>query len=251
MSKILSGKVALVTGGSRGLGAVLAETLANQGADVAISYVASADKADAVVDRLKAKGVRAIAIQADQEDTATAGPLVDKVVAELGKLDILIANAAIAVQGKLVDDPTLDAAAFDRQWLVNVLGTVAVTRAAAQRISDGGRIVYIGSGLGTRALFPGVADYAGTKAAIAGYARGVQRDLGPRNITVNVVQPGIMPTDMAAGAAENLPDTMLDMHPIRRIATLEEVASAVSYLVSPAGAYTAGTIIDVSGGVLT
>ncbi len=251
MSKILAGKVALVTGGSRGLGAFLAEMLADQGADVAISYVASAAKADLVVERLKAKGVRAIAIQADQEDTATAGPLVDKVVAELGKLDILIANAAIAVQGKLVDDPTLDAAAFDRQWLVNVLGTVAVTRAAAQRISDGGRIVYIGSGLGARALVPGVADYAGTKAAIAGYARGVQRDLGPRNITVNVVQPGVMPTDMAAGASENLPDGLLDMHPIRRIATLEEVAGAVSYLVSPAGAYTAGTVIDVSGGVLT
>jgi len=251
MSRTLSGKVALVTGGSRGLGAVLAETLADQGADVAISYVASAAKADAVVERLKAKGVRAIAVQADQADTTTAGPLVDKVVAELGKLDILIANAAIAVQGTLVDDPALDAAALDRQWLVNVLGTVAVTRAAAQRISDGGRIVYIGSGLGARALVPGVADYAGTKAAIAGYARGVQRDLGPRNITVNVVQPGIMPTDMAAGAAENLPDAMLDMHPIRRIATLEEVAGAVSYLVGPAGAYTAGAVIDVSGGILT
>lgn len=251
MSRILSGKVALVTGGSRGLGAVLAEMLADQGADVAITYVVSAAQADAVVERLKAKGVRAIAVQADQEDTATAGPLMDTVVAELGKLDILIANAAIAVQGKLVDDPTLDAVAFDRQWLVNVLGTVAVTRAAAQRISDGGRIVYIGSGLGARALFPGVADYAGTKAAIAGYARGVQRDLGPRNITVNVVQPGIMPTDMAAGAADNLPDAMLDMHPIRRIATLEEVAGAVSYLVSPAGAYTAGAVIDVSGGILT
>jgi NAD(P)-dependent dehydrogenase (short-subunit alcohol dehydrogenase family) len=250
MSKILEGKVALVTGGSRGLGVVLAETLADQGADIAISYVASAAKAEAVVEKLKAKGVRAIAIQADQADTATAKPMVERVIAEFGKLDILIANAAIAVQGKTVDDPTLDDAAYDKQWMVNVLGTVAVTRAAARKISDGGRIVFIGSGLGTRALFPGVADYAGTKAAIAGYARGVQRDVGRRNITVNVVQPGIMATDMGAEAAEHLPEALMDMHPIRRIATLEEVAAAVSYLVGPTAGYTAGTVIDVSGGVL-
>ena len=250
MSKTLSGKVALVTGGSRGLGAAVAETLADQGADVAISYVASTGKAKALVEKLKAKGVRAIAIQCDQAETAAARPMVDKVIDELGRLDILINNAAIAVQGKLIDDPTADDAALDRQWMVNVLGTIAVTRAAAQKISDGGRIVFIGSGLGTRALFPGVADYAGTKAAIAGYARGVQRDLGRRNITVNVVQPGIMPTDMADAAAKHLPEALLDMHPIRRIATVEEVAAAVSYLVSPMAGYTGGTIIDVSGGVL-
>lgn len=250
MSKVLQGKVALITGGSRGLGAVLAETLADQGADIAITYAASAAKAEAVVEKVRAKGVRAIAIQCDQADSSAAQPMVEQVVSEFGKLDILINNAAIAVQGKLVDDPTLDGPAFDKQWIVNVLGTVAVTRAAAQKISDGGRIVFIGSGLGTRAIVPGVADYAGTKAAIAGYARGVQRDLGPRNITVNVVQPGIMPTDMAAGAAENFPEAVLDLHPIRRIATIEEVASAVSYLVGPTASYTAGAVIDVSGGVL-
>lgn len=249
MSKVLDGKVALVTGGSRGLGAAIADTLADQGADVAITYVASADKAEVVVERLKAKGVRAVAIQCDQADPTAAKPMVEQVIAAFGRLDILVANAAIAVQGKLTDDLTLDGAAFDKQWMVNVLGTVAVTRASAQAMSDGGRIVFIGSGLGSRALVPGVADYAGTKAAIVGYARGVQRDLGPRNITVNVVQPGIMPTDMAAEAAVNLPDTLMDMHPIRRIATLEEVAGAVSYLVGPNAGYTAGSVIDVSGGV--
>lgn len=250
MSGTLSGKTALVTGGSRGLGAAVAEMLAEQGADVAITYAASSDKAESVVEHLKAKGARAIAIQCDQADRAAVGPMVEKVVAELGTLDILINNAGIAVQGKLVDDPTLDDAAFDSQWMVNVLGTVAVTRAAARKMSDGGRIVFIGSGVGERAIVPGVADYAGTKAAIAGYARGVQRDLGPRNITVNVVQPGIMPTDMAEEAAENFPEAVLDMHPIRRIATVEEVVGAVSYLVSPAASYTAGAVIDVSGGVL-
>ena len=246
MSKVLDGKVAIITGGSRGLGAVLAATLADQGADIAITYAASADKAESVAEVVRAKGVRALAIRCDQADTSAAQPMVEQVVAELGKLDILINNAAIAVQGKLVDD----SAAFDRQWMVNVLGTVAITRAAAQKISDGGRIVFIGSGLGTRAIVPGIADYAGTKAAIAGYARGVQRDLGPRNITVNVVQPGIMPTDMTGEVAENFPQAVIDMHPIRRIATIEEVAGAVSYLVSPAASYTAGAVIDVSGGVL-
>lgn len=250
MSSVLDGKVALITGGSRGLGACLAETLADQGADIAITYVSSSAKAEAVVEKLKAKGVRAIAIRSDQGDPAAAKPLVDEVIANFGKLDILINNAAIAVQGKLVDDPTLDAEAFDRQWMVNVLGSVAVTRAASQKMSDGGRIVFIGSGLGSRVLVPGVADYSGTKAAIVGYARGAQRDLGRRNITVNVVQPGIMPTDMAGGAAENFPDAFMDMHPIRRIATLEEVAAAVSYLVGPNSGYTAGAVIDVSGGLL-
>jgi len=217
MTRTLSGKVVLITGGSRDFGAFLAETLADQGADIAISYVASAARAEAeaVVEKLKAKGVR-----------------------------------AIAVQGNLVADPTLDATAYDRQWMVNVLGSVTITRAAAQKISDGGRIVFIGSGQATRAIVPGVADYAGTKAAISGYARGVQRDLGRRNITVNVVQAGIMATEMAAEAAENFPQAVIDMHPISRIATLEEVAGAVSYLVGPNAAYTAGTIIDVSGGVL-
>ena len=250
MSKILEGKVALVTGGSRGLGVAIAGTLADQGADVAITYAVSSAKAEAVVETLRAKGVRAIAIQCDQADTAAAKPMVEKVMAEFGKLDILINNAAIAVQGKLVDDPTLDGAAFDKQWMVNVLGTVAVTRAAAQKISDGGRIVFIGSGIASRVIVPGVADYEGTKAAIVGYARGVQRDLGRRNITVNVVQPGIMATDMAAEAAENFPDAVMDMHPIRRIATVEEVAAAVSYLVGPTAGYTAGTVIEVSGGLV-
>lgn len=250
MSSKLKGKVALVTGGSRGLGTAIAEALADQGADVAISYAASAAKAEAVVERLKAKGVRVLAIQADQGDLATAGPLVDQVVAHFGKLDILVNNAAIAVQGRTVDDPALETAEYDRQWQVNVMGVVALTRAASRRLSEGGRIIFIGSGLGSRVPFPGVADYSGTKAAIAGYAKGVQRDLGPRNITVNVVQPGIMLTDMGAAAASKLPDAVMDAHPIRRVATVEEVAAATVFLAGPDAGYIAGSIVDVSGGFL-
>ncbi len=251
MSNVLKGKVALVTGGSRGLGAVMAEALAHQGADVAISYVASAEKAEAVVEKLKAKGVRALAIQSDQADPATAKPLVEKVVAHFGKLDILVNNAAIVVKGQTVDDPALDTVALDRQWQVNVMGVVATTRAAAPVLSDGGRIIFIGSLNGTHTLVPGVADYAGTKAAINGYARGVARDLGGRNITVNVVQPGAMPTDMMVEVFGSTvaPDALLDLHPIRRIATLEEVSALVCFLAGPNAGYMSGGVIDVAGGL--
>ncbi|WP_226581383.1 SDR family oxidoreductase [Acuticoccus sediminis] len=248
MSMEFKGKVALVTGGSRGLGATTAAALAARGADIAISYVASVEKAEAVVRTLEETGVRAIAIRSDQADPSAARPLVDAVVSHFGRLDILVNNAAIAVQGQTVDDPALRDEELDRQWRINVLGAVATTRAAARALSDGGRIVFVGSGLGSRVPFPGVADYAGTKAAIVGYAKGVARDLGPRNITVNVVQPGIMPTDMAAAVADNLPEAVMDLHAIRRIATLDEVAAAVCFLAGPTADYITGGVLDVAGG---
>jgi len=250
MSNSLKGKVALVTGGSRGLGAATALALANQGADVAISYVASAEKAQAVVEQLKKTGVRAVAIKSDQADLSAAKSLVDAVVSHFGKLDILVNNAAIAVQGKTVDDPALDTINLDRQWQINVMGVVATTRAAAPVLSNGGRIIFIGSLLGGHVPFAGAADYSGTKAAIVGYAKGVARDLGGRNITVNVVQPGIMPTDMSAEVlGDSVPDALMNLHPIRRIATLEEVSALVSFLAGPNGGYITGGAIDVAGGL--
>lgn len=251
MEKTLKGKVALVTGGSRGLGTAIAETLADLGADVAITYVSSSAKADAVVAKLQAKGVKALAIQSDQADSAAARPLVERVTSGLGKLDILVNNAAIVVKGQTVDDRNLDVDALDRMWQVNVMGVIATTRAAAPVLSDGGRIVFIGSLNGTRSLIPGVADYAGTKAALNGYARGIARDLGSRNITVNVVQPGAMPTDMMVEALGSTtpPEAFLDMHPIRRIATVEEVSALVAFLAGPNGAYLTGGVHDVAGGV--
>jgi NAD(P)-dependent dehydrogenase (short-subunit alcohol dehydrogenase family) len=251
MTTKLEGKVTLITGGSRGLGAATALAFANQGSDVAITYVASAEKAAAVVEQVKAKGVRAVAIQCDQGDPSAADGLIREVVAQLGRLDILVNNAGIAVQGKRIDEADVDNAALDRQWTINTLGVVANIRAAAKVLPDGGRIISIGSGLGSRVLFPGTADYAASKAAIVGYSKGAARDLGPRNITVNVVQAGIMPTDMAAASADQIPDAVLDMHPIRRIATLEEVAASVIYLAGPDAGYITGSIIDVSGGVLS
>ena len=251
MIKSLQGKTVLITGGSRGLGATAAEVFADHGADVAISYAASADAAAAVVEKLKAKGVRAIAIRSDQSDPGTAKGLIDAVIAEFGKLDILVNNAGIATQGQLVDNPGFDEQKYNRQWQVNVMGTIANTRAAASKLSDGGRIIFIGSLLGTYVPFKGVADYAGTKTALAGYARGIARDLGSRNITVNVVQPGAMPTDMNKEVAGELPDmeTFLDMHPIRRFATLEEVSEVVCFLAGPHAGYITGETINVAGGL--
>jgi len=252
MRKTLSGKVALVTGGSRGLGAAIAKALAEQGADVAVSYVAASAKAEDVVATLRSQGVRALAIRSDQADPGAARPLVDAVMAHFGRLDILVNNAAIAVQGKTVDHPELDTAGLDHQWRVNVLGPVAITRAAAPVLSDGGRIVFIGSLLGSHVPFAGVADYAGTKAALAGYARGVARDLGGRDITANTVQPGVMPTDMAAAVlGDGVPAALLDLHPIRRIATLEEVAATVCFLAGPHAGYITGSVVDVAGGLGT
>lgn len=251
MQKIFAGKTVLITGGSRGLGVAIAEAFAAHGANIAISYAASADKAHAVVAALQARGARAIAIQSDQADLASAKPLIDTVIAEFGQLDILVNNAGIATQGQLVDDIALDGEKYNRQWQVNVMGSIANTRAAAAKMADGGRIIFIGSLLGDFVPFKGVADYAGTKAALAGYARGVARDLGARNITVNVVQPGAMPTDMNKEVAGELPDmeSFLDMHPIRRFATLEEVAEVTCFLAGPHGGYITGETINVAGGL--
>lgn len=172
-------------------------------------------------------------------------------MAHFGKLDILVNNAAVVAKGQTVDDPAFDSVTQDRQWQINVLGPVATTRAAAQVISDGGRMIFIGSLNGTHALVAGVADYTGTKAALNGYARGVARDLGPRNITVNVVQPGAMPTDMMAEVMGGTvaPDAFLDLHAIRRIATVEEVAAVVAFLAGPNAGYMTGGVIDVAGGL--
>src|SRR5258705_1511337 len=169
MTKSLAGKVALVTGGSRGIGAASARALADEGPNVAISYVASADKAEAVVKELKAKGVEARAFKADQASAGEVDQLVKDVAKPFGRLDILVHNTAVAVNGA-VDDPNSDTAAFERQDAINVHGVVAAIRAASKLMGEGGRIVTIGSGIATRASFPGLADHSATQAAIVGYS---------------------------------------------------------------------------------
>jgi 3-oxoacyl-[acyl-carrier protein] reductase len=247
MTKTLAGKVALITGGSRGLGAVTARLFAQHGADVAITYVNSRDKAEAVVRDLQAYGVRATAFQADQANAAQAAGIVNKVVAEFGQLDILVNNAAIAIMSHAIDDPAGDNEAYDRQYAINVTGVVATIRAAALVIGDHGRIISIGSGVVTRAGRVGTADYAASKGAILAYSKGVARDLGRRNITVNVVLAGIMETDMSAPYLKNL-EPILSSRAIQRVGRPEEVAAGILFLASPDASYVTGTALTIDGG---
>jgi len=246
MAKPLAGKVALVTGGSRGIGAAIAKRLAADGADVAVSYAASADKAKAVVDALEGHGVRAAAFQADQAYPGQVEGLVKAVVEGFGRLDILVNSAGVFVTG-LVGDPSMDVAGLARQFAINVGGVAAAVRAAAPFMVEGGRIVSIGSVLGSRAPLPGTADYSASKAAVAAYTRGWARDFGPKGITVNVVQPGPIDTDMnpADGAFAEVGKAGTALG---RYGTPEEVAAAVAFLARPDAAFITGATLDVDGG---
>jgi NAD(P)-dependent dehydrogenase (short-subunit alcohol dehydrogenase family) len=247
MSQPLQDKVALVTGGSRGLGAATARSLADAGADVAITYVASTDTAAEVVKELEDKGVHAAAFRSDQADATLAPQLIDDVVARFGGLDVLVNNAAISVAGKTIDDPSVDAAALDRMHATNYTGVIAIIRAAANVMRDNGRIINIGSGIGSRAGHPGFADYAATKAGLTGYTKGAARDLGRRGITVNMVQGGLMQTSMEPPSPEAL-EVMVSALAIQRVSDPAETAAVIAFLASPAASYITGAVIDSNGG---
>ena len=240
-------KVALVTGGSRGIGAATALALTAEGATVAITYATSSAQADAVVSAINTGGGRAIALRADQTDPAHAVELVDVVVADLGRLDILVNNAAITVWAP-IDSDDVDHDALDRQLTVNYTSVVALIRSALRVLPDGGRIINIGSGAGTRVGVSGMTDYTATKAALAGYTRGAARDLAHRNITVNIIQPGVIDTDMnpADGAAAAL---FLPSVPLGRYGRPEEDAAGVVFYASPGASYITGTTLNIDGGI--
>jgi len=247
MSKKLAGKVALVTGGSRGIGAAIARALADDGADVAISYAASADKAQAVVHDLLAKGVRADAFKADQADTDAVNALVKQVAQRFGRLDILVNNAGVLAMGQ-VHDRANNIAELDRMFAVNVGGVATAVRAAAPLMGDGGRIISIGSVVGHSTPFAGAADYSATKAALLGYTRGWARDLGPKGITVNTIQPGPIDTDMNPAENGDFSDAQKATTALGRYGTADEVAAAVAFLAGPSAGYITGTTLTVDGG---
>jgi NAD(P)-dependent dehydrogenase (short-subunit alcohol dehydrogenase family) len=246
MRNSLKGKVALVTGGSRGVGAGTAHALADDGADVAISYVASADKAEAVVRELEEKGVRAAAFRANHADPVQVADLVKTVARRFGRLDILVNNAA-RLSAAPVDGLDIDLAAFERRQVVNVFGVIAAIRAAVKVMGEGGRIITVGADAIDQVGSGTLADYAGTRTAIVGYSKGAARDLGPRNITVNVVQPGSVDTDMNPVDNDSTPE-LIAATALGRYGRPEEIAAGIMFLASPAASYVTGTVLNIDGG---
>jgi 3-oxoacyl-[acyl-carrier protein] reductase len=242
----LAGKVALVTGGSRGIGRAIVRRLARDGADVAFSYAASTGAAEELTVELEQLGRRALAIKADQAVSEQVSALVRNAHEKFGRLDILVNSAGVFVTG-MVGDPQADVAAFDRQIDINVKGVVTAVRAAVPLMTDGGRIISIGTTGAVHIPFAGAADYVATKAAIAAYTRGWSRDLGPRNITVNIIQPGAINTDMNP---EDGPfaETLNKLAALGRYGQPEDIAAAVAFLASPEAGYITGATLNVDGG---
>jgi 3-oxoacyl-[acyl-carrier protein] reductase len=248
MEKRLQNKIALITGGSRGIGAAIARRFAKEGCHVAISFAESKEKASSLVKELEQQGIQALALQADQANPSQVEALVQKVGKHFGQIDILVNNAGIYIGGS-IDDPHLDIHAISRQLAVNVGGVFAATRAAVRFMKDGGRIILIGSINGERLMDSGGADYAATKAALVGYTHGWARDLGPKNITVNLVQPGPINTDMNPDHTE-FAERIKKNVALGRYGKPEEIASAVAFLASQEASYITGATLTVDGGFL-
>src|ERR1700742_3044060 len=241
MSK-LTRKAALVTGGSRGIGAAIAKRLAADGASVAITFTRGAEAAASVVKAIERDGGRAIAIQAD---AAAVKAAVEKTVATFGRLDVLVNNAGTAIP-KPFEETTLEE--MDRVIDINIRGVFATTQAALKHIGDGGRIIMVGSAVGERAVAPGLVPYAATKGAVKMFTQALSREVGSRGITVNNVQPGPIDTDLnpASGdwAVPQKAATALD-----RYGHVEEIAAMVAFIAGPESSYITGANLTVDGGM--
>ncbi len=240
----LAGKVALVTGGSRSIGAAVAKRLAEDGATVAITYHGSPDKAAGVVGAIEQAGGKAIAIKADAGDPAAVRAAVAKTVEDFGSFDILVNNAGIALGGPIDDIAFED---YERMIAVNVTGVFVATQEASRHMQSGGRIIHIGSSMVRYAAFPTASLYTLTKGAVAGFNRSLVRDLGPKGITVNTVHPGPTDTDMNpdGGPVSQIVGPGIA---IGRYGKPEEIAGVVAYLASPEAAFVTGADIVADGG---
>jgi 3-oxoacyl-[acyl-carrier protein] reductase len=244
MNQRLANKRALVTGGSRGIGAEIVKRLAAEGANIVFTYSSSPGPANEVATAAQSLGVEAIAVQADSADPAALIAAVEKTVADLGGLDILVNSAGIAMLAPLDDFKLAD---FDRTFAINVRAVFVATQAAARHMQEGGRIINIGSCNAERMPFAGGAVYAMSKSALVGLVKGLSRDLGPRGITINNVQPGPVDTELnpADGPASASLKHLTALH---RYGTLDEVAGLVAYLASPESAFITGASLTIDGG---
>ena len=240
----LAGKVALVTGGSRGIGAATAQRLARGGAAVALTYASNGDRARAVAKQIDADGGRALIMQADNADPGAVTAAVEQTVESLGRIDILVNNAGIFTGGPL---EALTVEQADRLWAVNVRAVFVAAQAAARHMGDGGRIITIGSALAERVPAPGLTLYAMAKSALTGLTKGLARDLGPRGITVTVVHGGLIDTDMNPADGPGA-DFLSSVTALGRYGRAEDIAAAVAHLADPTSRYITGTAITVDGG---
>jgi 3-oxoacyl-[acyl-carrier protein] reductase len=244
MSK-LTEKVALVTGGSRGIGAAIAKRLAADGASVAITYAQDASAASVVVKAIERDGGKAIAIQADATSAGAVKAAVEQTVATFGRLDVLVNNAGTAIP-KPFEEATLEE--MDRVIAINVRGVFVATQAALKHMKSGGRVIMIGSAVGERVAAPGLVPYAGTKGAVKMFTQALAREIGSRGITVNNVQPGPIDTELnpAAGdwAVPQKAATALD-----RYGRVDEVAALVAFVAGPESSYITGANLTVDGGM--
>jgi 3-oxoacyl-[acyl-carrier protein] reductase len=245
MSKKLEGKIALVTGGSRGIGAAIAKRLAGDGAKVALTYVKDSNSASAVVKEIEGLGGKAIAIQADAADAEAVTSAVEKAVATFGRLDVLVNNAGTAVP-KTFEEMTVEE--MDRLIGLNNRGVFVTTHAALRHMNDGGRIIMIGSAVGERVQVPGLVAYAATKGAVKLFTQGLSREVGSRGITVNNVQPGPIDTDLNPATGDwAVPQKAATA--LNRYGHVEEIASMVAFVAGPESSYITGANLTVDGGM--
>jgi 3-oxoacyl-[acyl-carrier protein] reductase len=245
MNHQLENKRALVTGGSRGIGAAIVKRLAREGAHVALTYVSKPDQANETAKAAQALGVQAIAIQADSADAKAVVAAVERTVRELGGIDILVNNAGIGVIAP-IDDYRLED--FDRTLAVNLRAVFVATQAAVKHMKTGGRVIMIGSCNADRMPFGGGAVYAMSKAALVGLVKGLARDLGPRGITINNVQPGPIDTDANPADSDIAEMLRKQVMALPRYGTADEIAAMVAYLAGPEAGFVTGASLTIDGG---